>query len=659
MTRTTAPYGSWASPITSKLLTSAGISFSDVEFSNGRIYWLESRPDEAGRVVLVSRNWGTETELQTPGVRSPSPNSVDLTPQGFNLRTRVHEYGGGAYFVHRDTIFFTNFTDQRLYRLDPGGNARPITPEPPSPASLRHADGRVTPDGKTIICVRERHEKGREAINEIVALPADGSSEPKIILSGYDFYSFPRISPDGRQLAWTCWRHPQMPWDGTELWVGNLAADGTVSDSRLVAGGNSESIFQPVWSGEALYFISDVTGWWNLYSEQSGRINPIFEIDAEVGSPQWLFGYSRYAFLSDDRVACIYSKNGLDYLALVHTRLRTVKTLNIPYTTMASFRSDGLNTLFFSGASPSKAPEVVVLDTSKMRTHVLKSSLNVAIDTGYFSEPEPIEFPTSNGLTAFALFYPPKNKDFTGPAGERPPLVVFSHGGPTGATTSALRLAVQYWTSRGFGIVDVNYGGSTGYGRPYRERLKGNWGIVDVEDCINAARYLERRGDIDGKRMAIRGGSAGGYTTLCALVFHNVFAAGASYFGVADLTALAKDTHKFESRYEEGLVGPYPEAAELYRQRSPVNFADRLSCPVILLQGLEDKVVPPSQAEIMIAALRAKRLPFAYLAFPSEGHGFREAANIQRSVEAELYFYSRIFGFTPADPIAPVEIENL
>lgn len=645
MTRTTAPYGSWASPITSKLLTSAGISFSEVEFSNGRIYWLESRPDEAGRVVLVSS--------------SPDGKPIDVVPQGFNVRTRVHEYGGGAYFVHRDTIFFTNFTDQRLYRLDPGGNPRAITPEPPSPASLRHADGRVTPDGKTIICVRERHEKGREAINEIVALPADGSSEPKIILSGYDFYSFPRISLDGRQLAWTCWRHPQMPWDGTELWVGELDEDGTVSNSRLVAGGNSESIFQPVWTGGALYFISDITGWWNLYSEQPGRIDPIFEIDAEVGSPQWLFGYSRYAFLSDDRVACIYSKNGLDYLALVHTRLRTVETLNIPYTTMASLRSDGLNTLFFAGASPSKAPEVVVLDVSNIRTHVLKSSLNVAIDTEYFSVPEPIEFPTSNGLTAFALFYPPKNKDFTDPAGERPPLVVFSHGGPTGATTSALRLAVQYWTSRGFAIVDVNYGGSTGYGRPYRERLKGNWGIVDVEDCINAARYLERRGNIDGKRMAIRGGSAGGYTTLCALVFHNVFAAGASYFGVADLTALAQDTHKFESRYEEGLVGPYPEAAELYRQRSPVNFADRLSCPVILLQGLEDKVVPPSQAETMIAALRAKRLPFAYLAFPSEGHGFREAANIQRSVEAELYFYSRIFGFTPADPIAPVEIENL
>ena len=557
-------------------------------------------------------------------------------------------------------MFFSNFTDQRLYRQEPGGEPKPITPAPPAPASMRYADGRVTPDGRTIVCVRERHEQGREAINEIVTLPADGSSEPRVILSGYDFYSFPRISPDGRRLAWTCWRHPQMPWDGSELWVGDLSGDGTITNCRHVAGSNSESVFQPEWSADGtLFFISDATGWWNLYADRNGKAVPIFQAEAEVGVAQWLFGYSRYAFLSGGRVACIYSQNGLDYLALVDTGSQHVDILKIPYTTMGHIESDGADTLYFAGASPSRAPEVVALEGASGRTRTLKSSLDVAIDPEYFSEPEPIEFPTSNGLTAFALFYPPKNKDVIGPTGERPPLIVFSHGGPTGAATSALRLAVQYWTTRGFAIVDVNYGGSTGYGRPYRERLKGNWGIVDVDDCINAARYLETRGDVDGKRMAIRGGSAGGYTTLCALVFHNVFGAGASYFGVADLTALAQDTHKFESRYEDGLVGPYPEAAELYRQRSPVNFADRLSCPVILLQGLEDKVVPPSQAEIMITALRAKRLPFAYVAFPTEGHGFREAANIQRSIEAEFYFYSRIFGFTPADKIEPVEIENL
>lgn len=643
---TTAPLGSWKSPITSALLTSSGIGFSELHFSNGNVYWLESRPDEGGRVAIIRC--------------SPNGSPTDVIPPGFNARTRAHEYGGGAYFLHNDTIFFSNFKDQRLYRQEFSGTPLPITPEPPSPGSLRYADGRVTPDGRIIICVRERHEEGREAINELVAMPIDGSSQPRVILSGYDFYSFPRISPDGKRLAWTCWRHPQMPWDGTELWVGDLSPDGWVSNAQRLADSSTESIFQPEWAADgSLYFISDRTGWWNLYAERSGKIVPIFEIDAEIGVPQWLFGYSRYTFLSDNRIACVIDKNGFGHVVVLDTRSNKRDTLLLPYSVFGSIRSDGADTLFFAAASGSKAAEVAALDLRNSKTRVRKRSLEVTIDPGYLSEPEPIEFPTSNGLTAFALFYAPKNKNFDTPAGERPPLLVISHGGPTSATTSALRLAVQYWTSRGFAVVDVNYGGSTGYGRAYRERLKGQWGVVDVEDCINAARYLEKRGDVDGKRMAIRGGSAGGYTTLCALVFHDVFAAGASYYGVADLETLAQDTHKFESRYEDSMVGPYPQTAELYKQRSPVHFADRLSCPVILLQGLEDKVVPPSQAEIMIAALRAKRLPFAYVAFPTEGHGFREAANIQRSIEAELYFYSRIFGFTPADKLDLIEIENL
>jgi dipeptidyl aminopeptidase/acylaminoacyl peptidase len=643
---TTASFGSWKSPITSALLTSSGIGFSEIQFSKGLIYWLESRPEEAGRVAIV----------RCPVNGSP----VDAIPQAFNARSRVHEYGGGAYFVHNHTIFFSNFKDQRLYRQDADAAPLPITPDPPAPASLRYADGRVTPDGKTIICVRERHEEGREAINEIIAIPADGSSSPRIILSGYDFYSFPRISRDGSKLAWTCWRHPQMPWDGTELWVGALRPDGTISGERRVAGSSNESIFQPEWGPDGdLYFVSDRTGWWNLYAERSGKTVPIYEIEAEVSGPQWVFGYSRYAFLSQDRIACIVDQNGFEHVVVLGTTSNKRDRLTVPYSVFGCIQSDGADTLFFTAASSSTAAQVVVLDLRNDRPTVLKRSMTTTVDSGYISQPEPIEFPTSNGLTAFALFYPPRNKEFVGNAGERPPLLVISHGGPTSATTPALRLSVQYWTSRGFAVVDVNYGGSTGYGRAYRERLKGQWGIVDVDDCIHAARYLEKRGDVNGKQMAIRGGSAGGYTTLCALVFHNIFAAGASYFGVADLEALARDTHKFESRYEIAMVGPYPEAAELYRQRSPVHFADRLSCPVILLQGLQDKVVPPSQAEIMIAALRAKGLPFAYVAFPTEGHGFREAANIQRSIEAELYFYSRIFGFPLADEIEPVPIENL
>jgi dipeptidyl aminopeptidase/acylaminoacyl peptidase len=641
-----APFGSWKSPISTELLTSSGIGFSELHFSKGDLYWLESRPDEAGRVVIVRC--------------SPSGAPSDAIPQGFNARTRVHEYGGGAYFVHNDSIFFSNFKDQRLWRQPPSGVPSPITPDPPSPAGFRYADGRLTPNGKTIICVREYHEEGRELVNEIVAIPITGSASPIVILNGYDFYSFPRISPDGKRLAWTCWRHPQMPWDGTELWVGDLDSQAAVANPRRVAGSASESIFQPEWASDgSLYFISDRSGWWNLYAERSGHIVPIIEVNAEIGVPQWLFGYTRYVLLSEGRVACIVNENGFEHVVLIDPQSLQPRRLPLPYSAFGSIASDGAHTLFFAAASASRAAEVATLDLRTDELRVMKRSLDLIIEDGYISKPEPIEFPTANGQTAFALFYPPQNKDLTATAGQRPPLIVISHGGPTSATTAALRLSTQYWTSRGFAIVDVNYGGSTGYGRAYRERLKGNWGVVDVEDCINAARYLENRGEVDGRRMAIRGGSAGGYTTLCALVFHNVFAAGASYYGVADLETLVHDTHKFESRYEESLVGAYPETAALYRQRSPVHFADRLSCPVILLQGLEDKVVPPSQAEVMIAALRANRLPFAYPAFPTEGHGFREAANIRRSIEAELFFYSRIFGFTPADDIEPIEIENL
>jgi dipeptidyl aminopeptidase/acylaminoacyl peptidase len=636
-----APYGSWKSPITTSLLTSAGNSLSELQFSDGDIYWLEGRPLEAGRVAIIRRRLdGT---------------SADAIPKTFNARTRVHEYGGGSYCIHNGTVFFSNFKDQRLYRQDPNAEPRPITPDPAIPAGLRYADSRVTKDGKTIICVRERHEEGREATNEIVALSTDGSSPPTVLLSGYDFYSFPRISPNGRRLAWTCWKHPQMPWDGTELWVADLNSNPT-----KIAGSSTESIFQPEWADDnTLYFVSDRTGWWNLYKHDAGGITPVVQMEAEIGAPQWVFGPSRYAFLSGGRIAFVYSSKGLDHLAVTDTATGEVQQLKIPFTTIGYLQSDGAETIFFTGASAQRATEIVSMNLHNKTSDVFRRSLAVQLDSGYLSEPEPIEFPTANGRSAFALFYAPKNNDFAAPQGERPPLLVLSHGGPSSATNSALRLAVQYWTSRGFAVVDVNYGGSTGYGRAYRERLKGQWGIVDVEDCINAARYLEQRGDVDGKRMAIRGGSAGGYTTLCALVFHDVFAAGASYYGVADLTALAQDTHKFESRYEDGLVGPYPEAEQLYRERSPVHFADRLSCPVILFQGLEDKVVPPSQAEILIKALRAKRLPFAYVAFPSEGHGFREAANIERAAEAEMYFYSKIFGFTPADSVTPIEIENL
>lgn len=643
---TTAPCGSWRSPITAELIARGAVPLTQVEIDGDDVYWLEGRRLEGGRYVLVKgRADGTRAEV---------------TPEGFNVRTRVHEYGGGSYLVHSGTVYFSNFADQRLYRQDPGDEPRAITPHPDLPAGARYADGRVTPNGNLIICVRELHAEGREAVNEIVALPVDGSQAPLVMVSGNDFYASPRISPDGGKLAWLAWDHPRMPWDGTELWIGDLSEEGTVSGVQRVAGGPAESIFQPAWDpAGTLHFVSDRTGWWNLYRLRDGAAEALAPMEAEFGMPQWVFGNSTYAFPGDGSIACIYTKDGMDNLGIVRPGNSRVESLDVPRSSYQFLRSDGRNRLVFIAASPTEASAVTEVNIETGAIEVLRRSVGFDLEPRYISTPRQIDYPTDGGQMAHAIFYPPANRDYVTPSGERPPLLVLSHGGPTARTPMALDLDLQFWTSRGFAVVEVNYGGSTGYGRAYRERLKGQWGIVDVVDCINAARYLVERGEVDGRRLAIRGGSAGGYTTLCALTFHDVFAAGASYYGVADLEALELDTHKFESRYSNSLVGPYPEMKELYRARSPIHFADRISCPVILFQGLEDRVVPPSQSETMMQALRQKGLPVAYITFEGEQHGFRRAENIQRALEAELYFYSRVLGFPLTDPVEPVPIENL
>jgi dipeptidyl aminopeptidase/acylaminoacyl peptidase len=646
-----APFGSWRSPISAAAIAAHEVPLAAPHLVDGEVYWLAGKPLEGGRVVVV--------KLSRDGT------TAELTPAPYYVRTRVHEYGGGAYLVADGTVFFSNFADQRLYRQDPGqAQPRPITPEPSVPSGLRYADARLTRDGRWLICVRERHAsaEGPEADNELALLSADGShQQAKTIAAGHDFYSSPRLSADGRRLAWLSWDHPRMPWDGCELWVADLAADGSLSNQRQVAGGPEESIYQPEWDAQGvLHFVSDRSGWWNLYCLRDGNPEALAPMGAEFGSPQWVFGMSSYAFLADGRIACIVTQDGFDRLVFV-TPGKPVEPAKLPYTAFArSIRARG-NTLVFVAASPTEATALIRMDATTGDWQVLARSVDPwdAPDARYVSRPRSIAFPTDGGTaTAYAIYYPPANPDFEGSRGELPPLLVKSHGGPTAMAQPMLDLEIQYWTSRGFGVVDVNYGGSSGYGRAYRERLKGLWGVVDTQDCINAARYLAAQGEVDGRRLAIRGGSAGGYTTLCALVFHDDFAAGASYFGVADCEALATDTHKFESHYLDGLIGPYPEARDLYYERSPIHFADQLSCPVILFQGLEDRVVPPSQAERMVAALRAKGLPVAYLAFAGEQHGFRKAETIQRTLEAELYFYSRVFGFPLADAIEPVEIEN-
>ncbi len=638
-----APYGSWESPITAAMLTETGVRLMEIRVDGEAVYWLEGRPLEGGRYALVIHSGG-ETR--------------DLLPPPWNARTLVHEYGGGSYTVRDGTVFFANYDDQRVYRLEPGGEPVAVTPEPPADRAWRYADLTLTPDGATIVCVRERHDTGGEPSNKLVAFPADGSRQPEVLAFGRDFYSSPRFSPDGTGLAWVEWDHPNMPWDGTELRVGAYA-DGAVRDVRRVAGDTAESVFQPGWDAAGtLHFVSDRTGWWNLYRWDGEEAVALAPRSAEFGVPAWLFGFSRYAFLDDGRLVAAYREGGRDHLTVVPGG-DVGPVAGVPGE-LGQWLVAGLGTTVWAvGGDADLADSVVAIDVDAGGYQVVRRGSTLELPADLISAAEPIEFPTEGGLTAHAYFYPPRNPDFAAPEGELPPLVVMSHGGPTSATGGELSPAIQFWTSRGVAVVDVDYGGSTGYGREYRERLKGTWGIVDVADCINAARHLAGAGRVDGKRMAIRGGSAGGFTTLNALAFHDVFGAGASYYGVADLAGLAAHTHKFESRYLDGLVGPWPEAKETYQERSAVFHADGISCPVILLQGLEDAVVPPAQAEAMVAALDANGVPHAYLAFPGEQHGFRKAENQVRALEAELWFYGRVFGFAPADEIEPVEIAHL
>lgn len=636
------PFGSWKSPITSDLIVSGTIGLSETVFDGEDIYWLESRPSEGGRNVIVRR--------------TPDGKIEDMTPAPFNVRTRVHEYGGGAFTISDGTIYFSNYEDQRLFKQTLGGAPQPLTPE----VEMRFADGVIDRKRNRMICIREDHTvSGHEAVNTIVSVDL-ATGEASVMVNGCDFYASPRLRSDNNRLAWLQWNHPNMPWDGCELWVGELDEEGALSATSRVAGGHAESIFQPEWAEDGtLYFASDRTGWWNLYRlDKDGNAEPIHEMSAEFGWPQWIFRMTSYAIECAKHIVCTYNENGNWRLGKINTSTLEFKQIDCPYTDIEFLNAADGQVVFCAG-SPTETLAVVLLDLKTKEFEVLRRSSTIDIDTGYLSIPEAIEFPAKDGATAHGFFYAPMNKDFVAPEAERPPLLVISHGGPTSATTTTLRLTIQHWTSRGIAVLDMNYGGSTGYGRAYRERLKGNWGIVDVDDCAGGALYLAEQGRADRHRLSIRGGSAGGYTTLAALTFRDVFSAGASHFGVSDAEALAKDTHKFESRYLDGLIGPYPERRDLYLERSPIHFTEKLSCPMILFQGLEDKVVPPDQAERMFEAVKAKGIPVAYVAYEGEQHGFRRSENIKRTLDAELYFYSKVFHFDLAEPVEPVAIENL
>jgi dipeptidyl aminopeptidase/acylaminoacyl peptidase len=639
----TAPYGSWQSPITSDLIVTQSINLSEVRFDGQAVYWLEARPQEQGRNVVV---------------RAGGAGVEDIVPKPFNVRSRVHEYGGGAWTVALGVLYFSNFADGRLYRFGPGeSEPAPLTPAPLThDRQWRFADGIIDHDRHRWIGVREDHTGVGQPVNAIVAvdLAQPGTAPGHIIADGHDFVASPRLSPDGRRLAWLAWDHPNMPWDGTTLYLAALDENGAIiGAARKIAGGPAESIFQPEWSpdGTDVVFVSDRSGWWNLYrfTLATGAVRPIAPQTAEFGQPQWNFGMATYAFARPDRVVCTFAEAGLGHLAVIDLTTGSLRPLDIPFTQFASLRAYGDQVAFIAGA-PSHPASVVMFDLSSGRYQVLKKATDI-LDRAdlrigeYLTSVEPIEFPTSAGRTAFGLFYRPCNPDYAAPSDEKPPLLVKCHGGPTSAASSTLNFGIQYWTSRGITVLDVNYGGSSGYGRAYRDRLHLNWGVVDVDDCINGAKFLAERGRVDADRMVISGGSAGGYTTLAALVFHDVFSGGASYYGVSDIAALARDTHKFESHYLDWLIGPYPQDQALYRERSPLFHAERISRPVIFFQGDEDPVVPPNQTEAMVEALRRRATPVGYFLFSGEQHGFRRAANIQRALDAELYFYAvQVFG---------------
>ncbi|HZZ88616.1 MAG TPA: S9 family peptidase, partial [Caulobacteraceae bacterium] len=630
------PYGAWASPITAASLAESGIGVVDLRVANGQLYWLETRPAEGGRLVVMTREGGEVRQL---------------TPEGFNVRTRVHEYGGAPYMVAPNGVWFSHFRDQKLYFQAPGAAPEAVTPD-----GYRYADAVPLPGGG-MIAVREDHTDPAKVRNAIVRLSGTAGAG-QVLYGQSDFVAYPRLSPDGRRLAWITWDFPAMPWDATRLYVAELG-DVALGEIRQVAGGEGVAVLEPQWAPDgALTWISDESGFWNLYDERDGAARPILPRRAEFAGPLWGLGQANYAFLPDGRIVAAAREAGGETLLVIDPIAGAARPVELPFLALGVVQALDDHRIAATAYSATESGAVVTIDIATGDHEVVRRPSPSPVSAAYVSRAEPISFPSANGRTAHALYYPPANGDFTAPPGERPPLIVQAHGGPTGAASAAFSLSNQFWTSRGFAVVDVDYGGSSGYGRAYRQLLDGQWGIVDVEDVIAAARYLADAGLADPKRIAIHGGSAGGFTVLTALSQSDVFAAGGDFFGVADLEALARDTHKFESRYLDGLIGPWPEAKAVYDARSPINHLDGFTAPLIILQGAEDPVVPPNQAHMIRDALKAKGVPVAYLEFHGEGHGFRRAENIIRAKEAELYFYGRVFGFEPADRMTPVEIEN-
>jgi dipeptidyl aminopeptidase/acylaminoacyl peptidase len=721
MTTETTCYGEWASPITGADIARTHVRLAYPTISAERVWWVETRPSEGGRLAVVGLG--------------PDGIPRDLLPAAYNARTRVHEYGGKPYLPVPGGLVFANFADQRLYYAAdprgeggaaapgplttptgpdgetqaveprpltaptyPGGEAgsvepRPLTAPAGPGAADRFADFAISPDGDEVWCVRERHSGGRVS-RAIVAVPLDGSAAAapdavRVLVSGSDFYAYPTPSPDGTTLAWICWDHPRMPWDGTQLRVASIgdAIEGRLAGAgagQVIMGGDRESVLAPAWRDDrSLYVISDRTGWWNLYLAQArasaGGIpaepRALCPREEEFGAPLWQLGMYPYAVLGDGRLAVTHG-TGAARLGVLDPDGGELTDLDLPpYQVFSPWLSAAGSAVAAIAGGPTVPLSVVQVDipaagagagTATVRE--LRREADWLPDPAYLPVPRAVQLAGPSGSVVHALVYPPANPAVTAPEGELPPYIVWVHGGPTGQVLPRLDLEKAFFTSRGIGIIDVNYGGSSGYGRAYRERLRGQWGIVDVADVMTAVLALAEAGEADGKRLGIRGGSAGGWTALAAVTSgigiaeqlraagqHGVFAAVASYFGVADLRGFAAQTHDFESRYLDGLVGPLPECEELYVQRAPIGHVTDATCPVLLMQGLDDPIVLPVQAESIAADLAAHGIPYAYLTFAGESHGFRRAETIIASLEAELSFYGQIMGFTPPGvPLVPL-----
>ena len=629
--------GSWASPLTTDRIVSSSVSLAEPRIEGEDIYWLESRPLEGGRQVIVRYGHDDEND--------------DIVPSPFNVRNRVHEYGGGAYDICDGRVFFCNYADGGIYLVDGNNQPRQVYVA----EGKRFADLRYMPSLDALVCVCEDHTAAKkEAENSLVRFDLSNCDTYETIASGEDFYASPAVSPDGRRLAWLSWSHPDMPWDKTRLWLADIDEDGLITNSRILLDEDC-SVFQPQWSPDnKLYFSSDKkNGWWNIHCWNGETIEVLCPFEAEFGLPQWQFGMSTSGFLSTEEMLVCYSQDGVWSLARLCTRTGELQRIRTGQTHIGAIHTNsptgtGNSRAVMLASSPTELPGIWLYDNSDHSLDRLASSGSMKTEAEDISVGQPISYPVADGTEVHAFFYPPASAHYCLQDNELPPLIVMSHGGPTAATSNAYSFKIQFWTSRGFAVLDVNYRGSTGYGRDYRQMLNGQWGVADVEDCVAGAKYLVDQNKVDANRLAIRGSSAGGFTTLCALTFHDTFKAGASLYGIGDLETLARDTHKFESRYMDRLVGPYPQEQERYRQRSPIHFIEQMNCPVIFLQGLQDKVVPPEQAESMVKALKQKGLMVEYVTFANEQHGFRGSESIQRAYREELAFYGRVFGFTPA-----------